>query len=75
MDSSGRCWHCGRKPCRCDTSGELLTANPAVEAEPEVAVVSKGKARAGRYTTPTAPPDPWMQRRREPWRGRKGRRP
>lgn len=59
MDSSGRCWYCGRKPCRCDTSGELLTANPVVEAEPE----------GGKLA-----PDPWMQRRREPWRGRKGRR-
>lgn len=37
----------------------------------EVAVEHKGKALVGRYHTPAAPIDPWMQRRREPWRRRR----
>lgn len=65
--SSRRYCHCThRGPSGCH--GDCIGADETHSAEVILIDVHKGNARAGRYTTPTAPVDPWMQRRREPWR-------
>lgn len=62
MDSSRRCYHCGCWPCRCDSDSTDMTVTGTHIASTVYVMGVK------------APVNSWMQRRREPWRGRKGRR-